>query len=77
MVFRVTRDLNYRYNAPVIVPGGIPVDLDAISRAQHEAAMGPAAPAAPALVQIGNAGNGNAGTKEPSDQGTGNAGDRE
>ena len=55
VVFRITRDLNYRYNAPVIVPGGIPVDLDAISRAQHEAAMGPAAPAAPALVQIGNA----------------------
>jgi hypothetical protein len=54
-VFRVTRDLDYRYNAPVIVPGGIPVDLDAISRAQHEAAMGPATPAAPALVQIGNA----------------------
>jgi membrane protease YdiL (CAAX protease family) len=53
VVFRVTRDLNYRYNAPVIVPGGIPVDLDAISRAQHEAAMGPAAPAAaPALVQL-------------------------
>jgi membrane protease YdiL (CAAX protease family) len=57
VVFRITRDLNYRYNAPVIVPGGIPVDLDAISRAQHEAAMGPAAPAAPALVQIGNAAN--------------------
>jgi hypothetical protein len=55
VVFRITRDLNYRYNAPVIVPGGIPVDLDAIARAQHEAAMGPAAPAGPALVQIGNA----------------------
>jgi membrane protease YdiL (CAAX protease family) len=52
VVFRLTRELNYRYNAPVIVPGGIPVDLDAISRAQHEAAMGPAAPAAPSLVQI-------------------------
>jgi hypothetical protein len=52
VVFGVTRDLNYRYNAPVIVPGGIPVDLDAAVRAQHEAAMGPAAPAAPALVQI-------------------------
>jgi hypothetical protein len=51
-VFRLTRELNYRYNAPVIVPGGIPVDLDAISRAQHEAAMGPAAPAAPTLIQI-------------------------
>jgi uncharacterized protein len=52
VVFRVTRDLNFRYNAPVIVPGGIPVDLDAAARAQHEAAMGPAAPAAPGLVQI-------------------------
>ena len=49
VVFRVTRDLNYRHNAPVIVPGGIPVDLDAAARAQHEAAMGTAAPA---LVQI-------------------------
>ncbi len=66
VVFRVTRDLNYRYNAPVIVPGGIPVDLDAISRAQHEAAMGPAAAAAPALVQIGNAGT--EATKDPGAQ---------
>ena len=57
VVFRLTRDLNYRYNAPVIVPGGIPVDLDAISRAQHEAATRPAAPAAPTLVQIQSAGN--------------------
>ncbi len=55
VVVRITHDLNYRYNAPVIVPGGIPVDLDAAARAQHEAAMGlatPAAPAPPALVQI-------------------------
>ncbi len=52
VVFRITRDLNYKFNAPVIVPGGIPVDLDAIARAQHETAMGPAAPAAPELVQI-------------------------
>jgi hypothetical protein len=52
VVFRVTRDLDFRYNAPVIVPGGIPVDLDAAARRQHEAAMGPAEPAAPALVQI-------------------------
>ena len=43
LVFRVTRDLDFRYNAPVIVPGGIPVDLDAAARAQHEAAMGAAA----------------------------------
>jgi len=52
VVFRITRDLDFRYNAPVIVPGGIPVDLDAAARAQHEAAMGPAEPAPPALVQI-------------------------
>jgi hypothetical protein len=56
VVYRLTRDLDYRYNAPVIVPGGIPVDLDAASRAQHEAAMGPATPStpppSPPLVQI-------------------------
>jgi hypothetical protein len=53
VVFRVTSDLNFRYNAPVLVPGGIPVDLDAAARRQHDAAMGPAAePAAPGLVQI-------------------------
>ncbi|MGA2570430.1 MAG: type II CAAX endopeptidase family protein [Terracidiphilus sp.] len=55
VVFRLTRDLDFRYNAPVIVPGGIPVDLDAAARAQHDAAMGVAAPVAPAgqtLVQI-------------------------
>ncbi len=50
VLFRITRDLDFRYNAPVIVPGGIPVDLDAASRAQHEAAMGPAAETP--LVQI-------------------------
>jgi membrane protease YdiL (CAAX protease family) len=52
VIFRVTRDLDFRYNAPVIVPGGIPVDLDAAARRQHEAAMGPTEPAAPGLVQI-------------------------
>jgi hypothetical protein len=52
VVFRVTRDLDFRYNAPVIVPGGIPVDLDAAARSQHEAAMGPAEPAPPPLVKI-------------------------
>ena len=41
VVYRVTRDLDFRYNAPVIVPGGIPVDLDAAAQRQHEAAMGP------------------------------------
>lgn len=53
VVVHFTRDLDFRYNAPVIVPGGIAVDLDAVGRAQHEAAMGPQAAAEPApLVQI-------------------------
>jgi hypothetical protein len=52
VLFRVTRDLDYKYNAPVLVPGGIAVDLDAAAKRQHEAAMGIAEPAAPALVQI-------------------------
>jgi len=52
VMFSATRDLKHRYAQPVIVPGGIPVDLDAISRRQHEAAMGPQTPAAPQIVQI-------------------------
>jgi len=52
VVYRATRDLDFRYNAPVIVPGGIPVDLDAAARRQHEAAMGAAEPQTPSLVQI-------------------------
>jgi membrane protease YdiL (CAAX protease family) len=51
-LYRATRDLDYKYNAPVIIPAGIPVDLDAAARRQHEAAMGAAEPAAPALIQI-------------------------
>jgi hypothetical protein len=52
VIYRVTRDLDFRYNAPVFIPGGIPVDLDAAGRAQHEAATRPAEPAPPSLVQI-------------------------
>ncbi len=52
LVFRITRDLDFKYNAPVLEPGGIPVDLDAAARAQHEKAMGAHESAAPALVQI-------------------------
>jgi len=52
LVFRITRDLDFKYNAPVLVPGGIPVDLDAAARAQHEAAMGTEESAPSALVQI-------------------------
>ena len=50
-----TGELKHQHAAPVIVPGGIPVDIDALSRRQHEAAMGPAGAgtSAPAsLVQI-------------------------
>lgn len=52
VVYTLTRDLDYQYNAPVIVPGGIPVDIDAAARRQHEAAMGAQAPAEPQIVQI-------------------------
>lgn len=55
VVYRITRDLDFRYNAPALVPAGIPVDLDAAARAQHEAATKSAEPAPPALVQIGPA----------------------
>jgi membrane protease YdiL (CAAX protease family) len=57
VVYRLTSALNERYNTPEIVPGGIPVDLDAAARRQHEAAMGSGesatfVPAASGLVQI-------------------------
>lgn len=51
-VVRATSDLKHKYGYPEIVPGGIPVDIDAAARSQHEAAMAPAAPQQPALVQI-------------------------
>jgi membrane protease YdiL (CAAX protease family) len=53
VMMMATRSLKYRWAIPEIVPGGIPVDIDAISRRQHEAAMGPQTTTAPALVQIG------------------------
>lgn len=55
VLYSLTRDLDYKYNAPVIVSGGIPVDLDAAARRQHEAAMGSAEPTPPALIQIQSA----------------------
>jgi membrane protease YdiL (CAAX protease family) len=55
LVTRVTREYAHRYAHPEIVPGGIPVDIDAISRHQHEVAMGPGAPPVEKpLVQIGS-----------------------
>ena len=50
MVYRLTRELDFKYNAPELIPAGIPVDLDAAARRQHEAAMGEPAP--PPLIQI-------------------------
>ena len=73
VVFRLTGELNFRYNAPVLVPAGIPVDIDAFARAQHEAVMGPAAPTAPTLVQIGNAASGE---QETGTEGSRNQGDQ-
>jgi len=55
VLYRVTRDLDFRYNAPEFIPGGVPVDLEAAARRQHEEVMGAAAapPASgPSLVQI-------------------------
>lgn len=49
---RVTGELKHKYGFAAIVPGGIPVDLDAASRAQHEAAMGETTPQQSSLVQI-------------------------
>lgn len=57
VVYRLTRDLDFQYNVPVFVSGGIPVDLEPAAQRQHDSAMAPAAPASPApaassLVQI-------------------------
>jgi uncharacterized protein len=54
LVYRVTRSLDYVHNQPVIVAGGIPVDLDAMSNvlAPHHQAEVPVAPAGSTLVQI-------------------------
>lgn len=48
-----TGDLKHKYGYPEIVPGGVPVDIDAAARRQHEEAMAQEVPPAqPALVQI-------------------------
>ncbi len=51
-MLRLTGDLKHKYGLAEIVPAGIPVDIDAAARAQHEAAMASVAPQEPALVQI-------------------------
>jgi membrane protease YdiL (CAAX protease family) len=52
VVYRLTRDLDYVHNAPVFIPAGMAVDLDAAARSQHEAATNSAEPKPAALVQI-------------------------
>jgi hypothetical protein len=52
LVYRATRDLSFVHNAPVLEPAGIPVDLDAAAKRQHESATRPEAPEAKPLVQI-------------------------
>jgi uncharacterized protein len=55
IVYRATRSYAYLYAQPVIVPAGIPVDLDAMSRSlapHHPVAPEPAAAPASTLVQI-------------------------
>jgi membrane protease YdiL (CAAX protease family) len=51
-MIRLTGDLKHKYGYVEIVPGGIPVDIDAAARRQHEAAMGEVEPRPPSLVQI-------------------------
>ncbi len=51
-LYPVTRELDFIYNAPVLEPGGIPVDMDAAARRQHEAATRPETPEIKPLVQI-------------------------
>jgi membrane protease YdiL (CAAX protease family) len=53
VLLRVTQDYAYEYAQPVIVAGGLPVDIDAAAKRQHEVAMAsPAEAAVPNLVQI-------------------------
>lgn len=52
VLYSLTRELDFRYNAPVIVPAGVPIDLDAAARRQHEVAIGTVEKTAPPLVQI-------------------------
>jgi uncharacterized protein len=67
VLVKMTRDYAHQYTHPVIVPGGIPVDVDAIARRQHEAAMGPAPVASePKLVQIAPLPGSSNGTTAPS-----------
>ncbi|HVJ09743.1 MAG TPA: type II CAAX endopeptidase family protein [Acidisarcina sp.] len=53
VLVKTTREYAWKYAQPVIVPGGIPVDLDAAATRMHQAAQVQSAePAASNLVQI-------------------------
>lgn len=52
VIVHYTADLKHKYGHPEIVPGGVPVDIDAAARAQHEAAMAQQEPPQQTLVQI-------------------------
>jgi uncharacterized protein len=52
VVVRATSDLHYKYAFSEVVPGGVPVDIEAAAQQQHETAMGSAQPSEPQLVQI-------------------------
>jgi hypothetical protein len=54
IVYRATRGYAYRYTQPVIIPAGIPVDLDAMSStlAPHHPVAPPPPAAGSTLVQI-------------------------
>jgi uncharacterized protein len=56
IVYRATRAHAYLYTQPVIIPAGMPIDLDAMSRslAPHHTVAPQPAPAGATLVQIGN-----------------------
>jgi membrane protease YdiL (CAAX protease family) len=52
LVYSATSDLSFVHNAPVLEPAGLPVDLDAAAKRQHEAATRPDQPEIKPLVQI-------------------------
>jgi membrane protease YdiL (CAAX protease family) len=51
-LYRATSDLSFVYNAPVLEPAGLAVDLDAAAKRQHESATRPEQPEVKPLVQI-------------------------
>jgi uncharacterized protein len=52
VLYRVTRDLDFQHNAPILIPGGVPVDLDSATQRQHDAFMASVPQGPPPLVQI-------------------------